>query len=369
MRIAHVSDCYLPRTGGIETQVRSLALAQRDFGYDVRVITATPGHGSVRSGRDRVDDVAVDRLAVDLPGELPIHPRTRAAVVAAIAADPVDVLHIHAGVVSPFAWGAMRAARELDLPTVITVHSVWGALARPSLRALAPIVDWRRCVLSAVSSMAAARIERALHISVAVLPNGIDPAIWSAVSPHRRSPGELRLVSVLRLAPRKRVAALLRSFARAQVLLGTQMHVLPTIIGDGPERAKAERLARKLQLDVRFTGRLPRAGILGAFAESDLFVQASVHESFGIAALEARTFGLPVVARSQAGTGEFITSGVNGLLADDDDALAADIARLGREPDVLEMMWSYNQTHPPEQTWPHLVHMARGLYAAAGATA
>ncbi len=367
MRIAHVSDCYLPRTGGIETQVRSLALAQRAAGYDVQIITATPGHDQVRAGLDTVDGLPVHRLAVDLPGEIPMHPRTRAEVVRSLSEDPADVLHIHAGVISPFAWGALRAARELDLPTVVSVHSVWGPLARPGFKVAQPVIDWRRTVLTAVSAMAAERIEAALGVDVAVLPNGIDPDLWRAPTPYAVKPGILRPVSVLRLAPRKRVGALLRALARARVLLGPQVAMRPVIIGDGPERARSERLAERLGLDATFTGRLPREQIQERFADSDVFVQASVRESFGIAALEARTFGLPVVARSQAGTGEFVTDGVNGLLAPDDDALASALARLGREPDLLTQMAAYNRAHEPEQTWPSVIRRAAAFYERAGA--
>ncbi|MGI9197554.1 MAG: glycosyltransferase, partial [Candidatus Nanopelagicales bacterium] len=110
MRIAHVSDCYAPRTGGIETQVRSLALAQHARGDDVRIITASPGHEGVRAGADVVDGLPVERIALSLPGEIPVHPRTRARVLASLRAAPVDVVHVHAGVISPFAWGAVRAA-------------------------------------------------------------------------------------------------------------------------------------------------------------------------------------------------------------------------------------------------------------------
>ena len=41
MRIAHVTDCYLPRTGGIELQVRDLAAHQRAAGHEVEVLTGT----------------------------------------------------------------------------------------------------------------------------------------------------------------------------------------------------------------------------------------------------------------------------------------------------------------------------------------
>ncbi|MBU6313373.1 MAG: glycosyltransferase, partial [Actinomycetales bacterium] len=180
MRIAHVSDCYLPRTGGIETQVRSLALAQAARGHDVRIITASPGHGDVRSGRDIVDGLSVERIAVSLPGEIPIHPRTRTRVVESLIANPVDVIHVHAGVVSPFAWGGVRAAHELTIPTVVTVHSVWGPLARPAFGASNSLVRWASwgVVLSAVSQVAADRVSQAVGVDVDVLPNGIDASAW-----------------------------------------------------------------------------------------------------------------------------------------------------------------------------------------------
>ena len=370
MRIAHVSDCYLPRTGGIETQVRSLALAQAARGDEVRVITASPGHGSVRAGSDVVDGLPVERIAMSLPGEIPVHPRTRARIVSFLGSHSVDVVHVHAGVISPFAWGAVRAARELGLPTVVTVHSVWGPLARPVFRGVDALTRWSSwgAVLTAVSEVAAARIRAAVHRSVGVLPNGIDPVAWRAgPGQWRPEAGTLRVVSVLRMAPRKRVGPLLDVMARASVVLGPDVRLQGCLIGDGPERHRAERLARRRGLDVEFTGTLPAAGIRERFARSDVFAQASVRESFGIAALEARTFGLPVVARRQTGSGEFITDGVNGVLADDDAGLARALVGLGRDPALLTRMRAYNESHEPEQTWPHVVARAQGFYRQAGA--
>ena len=86
MRIAHISDCYLPRTGGIETQVRGLALAQAARGDEPWIITATPG--AQRSGREVLDGIPVERLTARLPADLPVHPRTRAGVRALLESEP-----------------------------------------------------------------------------------------------------------------------------------------------------------------------------------------------------------------------------------------------------------------------------------------
>ena len=367
MRIAHVSDCYLPRTGGIETQVRGLALAQAARGDAPWVITATPGSGEQREGRDKVDGIEVARLAAHLPGDLPVHPRTRAGVRALLEASPSDVAHVHVGAVSPFAWGALRALAELRMPTVVTVHSMWGPLSRSGYRAARSLLTRPGVVVSAVSQIAAEPVEAALGVRVGVLPNAIDPGPWRQSAPVPRVPGLLRVVTVARLAPRKRVSALLRAVARAQVLLGPDATIDVTIIGDGPQRGGVERTARRVDVPARFTGRLPLEGIREIFAASDVFAQASVLESFGIAALEARTFGLPVVARAQAGTSEFIHEGVEGLLADDDEALGSALALLARDPALGERLAVHNVAVPPEQTWDFACDRARELYVAAGA--
>ena len=367
MRIAHVSDCYLPRTGGIETQVRGLALAQHSRGDEPWVITATPGTGAVRSGHDVVDGIDVERLAARLPGDLPVHPRTRAGVRDLLREHPSDVAHVHLGAVSPFAWGALRALAEMRMPTVVTVHSMWGPLSRGGYRAARALLMRPGVAVSAVSAVAAAPVSAALGVPVGVLPNAIDPIPWRQDRPVPRVPGVLRVVTVARLAPRKRVSALLRAIARAEVLLGPDVRIETTIVGDGPQRGVVERSARRLGVPARFTGRLPLGGIKEVFADSDVFAQASVLESFGIAALEARTFGLPVVARAQAGTSEFIHEGIEGLLAVDDTGLADAVALLGRDPALGERIAAHNVAVPPEQTWDHACDRASALYASVGA--
>ncbi|MSZ58062.1 MAG: glycosyltransferase [Actinobacteria bacterium] len=370
VRIAHVTDCYLPRTGGIETQVRALAMQQRSSGDDVRIITATGGRDGVFSGDDIVDGLTVHRVAARLPFDLPIHPRTRREVAQILKAHPVDVVHIHAGVVSPFAWGALRAAHEVGLPVLVTVHSVWGPLARPGFRASRAVVRWDAwgAQLSAVSDVAAAEIARALPGAgeVLVLPNAIDPADWSTYRVEGE-PEELRISTVMRLAPRKRIIPFLKIIDQAQRALQGTPRLRVAVIGDGPERARAERFVRDhgLESSVSFLGRLDRAEILEVFANTDIVLQPSVKESFGLAALEARSAGLPIIARSQTGTTQFVHDGVEGLLADSDAGMAQAIMRVARDRALLDRIAAHNQSTPPDDTWPRLLALVQDAYLAA----
>lgn len=377
VRVLHVSDCYAPRLGGIETQVRALATRQAAAGDDVAVVTATPGHDGVFAGLDHVDGIPVHRVAARLPFELPVHPRTGYHVGAllddaTVAGRPYDAVHVHAGVVSPFAWSGIRAACVRRLPVLVTVHSVWGAAAVPGFRGADALLRWTRwgAQLSAVSRVAAERIEAVVGDSqrVLVVPNAIDPSRWRV--DHRPGPPDaLRVVAVMRLAPRKRAMPLLRILGDAAAALAPDVRLTAVVAGDGPELTRARRVVADAGLAdrVRLPGRLDRGALLETFAASDVFVQPSVKESFGLAALEARTAGLPVVARAQTGITEFVRPEVEGLLAVDDAALAAALVRLGRDRGLLDRIAAHNREVPPEQTWERVLDIVRGAYAAAAA--
>ena len=374
MRIVHISDCYLPRLGGIEMQVKQLAIRQVAAGHEVHVITATPGHDAVRSGVELLDGVTVHRVAARLPMELPVHPRTGHHVTAIVTellsqtAAPPLVAHVHAGVISPFAWSGMRATASLAVPTVVTVHSIWGPMAQPGFRAANGLVHWSRMPvqLAAVSEVAADRIRAVVgsRASVVVTPNGVDPAQWR-VKPIPHSDSDVHVVAVMRLAPRKRALPLLgilRSAAEA-VPAGIRLHA--TVVGDGPERGRVEKYIGEHSLDVELPGRLTHDQIRDLYASADMFVQPSVKESFGLAALEARTAGLPIVARSETGITEFVSEGVEGLLVGSDEEMAGAVARLAADATLRHQIAEHNRTIEPAQTWPGVLAAVDAAYACA----
>lgn len=366
MRIVHITDCFAPRTGGIETQVLGLAERQRAAGHDVTVITATPGDEDHRKGSDVVNGVPVVRITARMPFDVPVHPATRSRVLGELRRLHADVTHVHAGAASPFAWGGIRAARQARVPTVVTVHSMWDAFTRGGSRFLDKTA-WGMgtgVVLTAVGTAAAERVRVALGQPVRVLPNGIDPADWAIT---RVPPPDdvLRVVSVLRLAPRKRVIPLVSVLHRAFVASGGRISA--TIIGDGPESSRVHRYIARHGLEdvITMAGRLPHARIRAVFATSDVFVQASVRESFGIAALEARAAGLAIVARSQAGTADFVNDGVEGLLAADDAGLVEALVTLQTQPELLSEIVQHNATVPPQQAWPSVLAEVESAYQVA----
>jgi N-acetyl-alpha-D-glucosaminyl L-malate synthase BshA len=112
------------------------------------------------------------------------------------------------------------------------------------------------------------------------------------------------------------------------------------MVGDGPDRLDAEEYARKkkIEADVRFTGK--QLDIASVLACTDVFLLPSSTESFGLAALEAMSYGVPVVASRVGGIPEVVRDGIDGYLAPpkDTEAMAKHVAHLIANPQLrLEM--------------------------------
>jgi glycosyltransferase involved in cell wall biosynthesis len=118
--------------------------------------------------------------------------------------------------------------------------------------------------------------------------------------------------------------------------------------GDGPARARLQRAAARMRVPVLQLAGWRDAGSLRAqYAAAHCFVLPTAREAFGIAALEARAAGLPVVARRGTGVESFVTHGVNGLLVDSDRAVAAAVAELATDPARLAALADGSRGDPP----------------------
>lgn len=353
LRIALVSDCYVPRLGGIEMQVHDLARNLVAVGHEVVVLTTTPGPVMV-------DGVRVQRIDVPLlPFDIPFTRRAFREVRNLLEREGVDVVQFHGGVVSPLAYVGARSAQRAGIPTVVTVHCMWD-YATPVFSLLNRTTGWGRwpVVLSAVSEVAAAPIRRMARggPEVMVLPNGIDNAAW-VVDPVPHDPEVVTFVSVMRLAPRKRPMNLLRMFHEAVGRLPAGRGARLVVIGDGPELPQMEKFIRTHGLtdDVDLVGRRNREEIRTIFARADVFVAPANLESFGIAALEARCAGLPVVAKERTGIREFVTHGREGLLAADDADMVDQLELVVVDDDLRRRMTEHNRSTPSPVDWSDVV--------------
>jgi glycosyltransferase involved in cell wall biosynthesis len=106
---------------------------------------------------------------------------------------------------------------------------------------------------------------------------------------------------------------------------------------------------------IELLGRLTREQIRALLAESDLFMSPTVRESFGLAALEARCAGVPVVAMAASGVAELIEHGREGLLARSDEELAEHVASLALDRERLDEIARHNRRTSPPFDWPRVI--------------
>lgn len=176
------------------------------------------------------------------------------------------------------------------------------------------------------------------HARVDVVPNFVDtdrfspatkrdPTHFDKLFPGAPEGPVLFHVSTFRAV--KRTGDLLEVLARVRRTLPARL----VLVGEGPERAAAEEKAQALGLadQVRFLGR--RNNFVDDLRHADAFVLPSESESFGVAALEALSAGVPVFGYRVGGLPEVVTDEVGWLVEPFDvDALADAVASVVNDP-------------------------------------
>jgi glycosyltransferase involved in cell wall biosynthesis len=347
VRIIHAADSFAPDIGGIESQVESLALRQRDLGHDVTVLTAVGQRAELDAELDVVRAPGSRWITVALPWR---HYRMVADV---LDREPVDVVHAHFTVVSPLAIYATRAASRRGIPVAITVHSLWWKVAWATRVSTLPF-GWGRikAAWSGVSSVASSHVARTLPRvgEVSVVPNLVDVTWWHPEEPIRATgTEELRLILVGRLKKRKHVGEFIDVLAAVRPRIPADTKVRVSIAGIGPRRKDLGHQVEALGLSdwVEFLGHREPDDIRALLHESDLFIASSRQESFGIAALEARAAGVPVIGYRGNGLVDFIVDGTEGVLVDDAAEMADALASLLRDPAELDRLRKTTTTLPP----------------------
>jgi L-malate glycosyltransferase len=251
----------------------------------------------------------------------------------------LDIIHAHYAI--PHSISAFLA-REIvggDRPRLVTtLHGTDITLigSDPAYRPITRFALEQSDVVTAPSAFLKEQTERDIcgHCCVDVIPNFVDikrftPDLKSAGG-RFAAPDEWMLVHVSNFRPVKRVADVVRIFARVNERHPSRL----VMIGDGPDRGIAEREAAA-------AGVSDRVSMLGAVTDvetvvacSDAMLLPSAGESFGLAALEAMACGVPIVGARAGGLPEVVTDGVNGVLAEigDVDRMAAGIADVLADP-------------------------------------
>jgi N-acetyl-alpha-D-glucosaminyl L-malate synthase BshA len=341
--------CY-PSLGGSGVIASELAAGLAKRGHRIHVIaSAPPSRPLPKSDRLFFHEVA----ASDYP--LFDHPPYALALASAIIEvtrdHRLDVVHVHYAV--PHAASAYLARQVLgrSAPRIVTtLHGtdVTRVGADPSYQAITRFTVAASDGLTVPSDFLRREAQRLLGLPdeppIEVIPNFVDTAHFAPTARRDRTRfdelftaavGEAAehdgpiLFHVSNFRAVKRVTDLLEVLARLRRHVPARL----VLVGDGPERSHAAQRARDLGLakSICFLGK--RADFVEYLKHADAFLLPSETESFGVAALEALSAGVPVFAYRVGGLPEVVTDAVGRLVEPFDvEALAGAVLDVVTDP-------------------------------------
>jgi len=288
-----------------------------------------------------------------------------------------------------FLFSTLRACRDCDLihaywilagfvgswatlfrrlPVVLTVQGsdINASFDNAVLRRFRSLVIQRVDRVIAVSRPLAERVKLlgATEENVQVIPNGVDPAIFSNGSAAHFG---YQLLWVGRMSSEKGVEYLVQ--AMGEVVTRYPQARL-TLVGDGPCRAQIEQLIAEMRLEkhVTIAGMVHHDEVPEYHRGADLFVLPSLSEGLPLALVEAMSAGKPVVATSVGGIPDVLVDHgdfANGRLVPvgDSRALAIAIGEIFDNPQAARMMGKQARLFAESRlSWSRLAEQTVSLY-------
>lgn len=276
-----------------------------------------------------------------------------------------DLIHAHTEIPGLV---AVNVGTQIGIPTVVTLHGIntdkklyYGKTKQQLFEHTLTNAD--RVILVGDPLVNFFKSFTAHHDHFRVVYNGfrahanqLTKKIWTE---------QLRLISISNLHAGKGID--LNLYALAKLKLGGIKNWTYKIIGDGHERKNLEKLANTLNLHeyVSFLGACSHDEVYRHLAASDIFILPSYREAFGIAYLEAMSFGLLTIGVQGQGPQAFIEHQKTGLLVQpqDVDALINTLKILFASPNRMQEIAKAGREHVSRHfTWQHHAENVTKIY-------
>jgi len=286
--------------------------------------------------------------------------------------EKLNILHVHYAI--PHASAAVNAKQILatygiHIPIVTTLHGTDITLLGKD-KSFKPVIEYAINQSDAVTAVSQnLKDETLLNFKIKneikVIPNFIDMSLYNQdcnqiLRDKFAKKEEPILVHISNFRKVKRVKDVVKIFEKVNKQVTSKL----LMIGDGPERLKAEQLCRKLGIakQVRFLGKLK---VIEKFlCIADVFVLPSETESFGLVALEAMASKVAVISTNSGGLPEVNIDGKTGYLSDvgDVNKMANDTIELLKDTEKLNAFKTNALAHAKTFDLPNILPQYETVY-------
>lgn len=249
----------------------------------------------------------------------------------------VDVVNAH------YASGYGTLARIARLPDVLL--SVWGSdvyefpyESRTKEKILKKNLNYAALIASTSYCMARQTEKIIGKRDMVITPFGVDTERFRKYAEKKN--GSFTIGSVKTLSPKYGIDMIIKAFYLFSDQLDDTEHVQLVIFGEGSQRNELVHLCKTLGImeKVHFEGYIPNTQVPDALNEMDIICFGSKQESFGVAAVEAMSCSIPVIATKVAGYKEVVEEGKTGYLVSygDTETMAAYMLKLYRDKQLRD---------------------------------
>ena len=257
----------------------------------------------------------------------------------------VDILHVHYAI--PHAASAFLAQEMVGrdaVKVVTTLHGTDITLVgqEPGYFAMTRFLIERSDAVTTVSTFLRDETVRVFGVSrhIEVIPNFVESRRFRPRHDLDRTclaaADEKIVVHASNFRPVKNISAVVRGFTRICEHVNARL----ILVGEGPDRRLAADIAAAEGVSdrIRFLGQVDNLEEILAMA--DLTLLPSLHESFGLVALESMACGTPAIVTANGGAGEFVEHGVNSFLCDpaDIETIVAPAVKLLTDQDLYSQV-------------------------------
>ena len=363
--------CY-PTFGGSGVVATELGMALADNGHEVHFITYNqPVRLDFLSHKLHFHRVIIEEypLFQYQPYELALSSK----MVEVVEKYQLEVLHVHYAI--PHAYAAYMAKQMLlekgiHIKVVTTLHGTDITLvgSHPTYKTAVEFSINNSDVVTAVSNNLKRTTNQLFKIKkdIQVVYNFIDIEKYSKAEEQEckrgalAEPNERILTHISNFRPVKRVEDVIKVFYEVQKVIPSKL----LMIGEGPEREKAEILAKKLGIknNVFFLGNSTE--IVKILCYSDVFLLPSQTESFGLAALEAMAAKTAIISTNTGGLPEVNIHGETGYLSNLGDIadMAKNAISILKEDAVLERFKQNAKEHTKRFSIKNILPVYEDIY-------